>query len=45
MKPGAGSGEFGDFVADCVALITDEPGVNRKERKARTYAETGRGLW
>ncbi|MGR9045991.1 MAG: HD domain-containing protein [Gammaproteobacteria bacterium] len=29
--------EFGDRVADCVGLLTDEPGANRKERKARTY--------
>ena len=28
---------FGDFVADCVGLLTDEPGANRKERKAKTY--------
>jgi (p)ppGpp synthase/HD superfamily hydrolase len=27
---------FGDEVAECVALVTDEPGANRKERKART---------
>ncbi|MFT3857476.1 MAG: hypothetical protein QM742_08265 [Aquabacterium sp.] len=30
---------FGDLVADCVALLTDEPGANRKERKAKTYAK------
>lgn len=30
---------FGDLVAGCVALLTDEPGVNRKERKAKTYAK------
>lgn len=29
---------FGSAVARCVALLTDEPGANRKERKARTYA-------
>ena len=29
---------FGDLVASCVALLTDAPGANRKERKARTYA-------
>src|SRR5689334_6061458 len=28
--------EFGDRIADWVALVTDEKGVNRKERKART---------
>jgi len=31
--------EFGIFIADCVSLLTDEPGVNRKERKAKTYAK------
>jgi (p)ppGpp synthase/HD superfamily hydrolase len=31
--------EFGHFVAECVGVLTDEPGVNRKERKARTYAK------
>lgn len=31
--------EFGDFIADCVALLTDEQGINRKERKAKTYAK------
>lgn len=30
---------FGNRVADCVALLTDEPGANRKERKAKTYAK------
>ncbi|HSU66808.1 MAG TPA: HD domain-containing protein [Tepidisphaeraceae bacterium] len=30
---------FGDHVADCVALVTDEPGANRPERKARTHAK------
>lgn len=29
--------KFGDLVADCVSLLSDEPGVNRKERKAKTY--------
>lgn len=29
--------EFGPFVADCVAILSDEPGANRKERKAKTY--------
>lgn len=28
---------FGDLVAECVSLLTDEPGSNRKERKAKTY--------
>ncbi|MDO3377186.1 HD domain-containing protein [Geoalkalibacter halelectricus] len=31
--------EFGDAVACCVALLTDEPGEDRKERKAKTYAK------
>lgn len=31
--------EFGDVVACCVALLTDEPGESRKERKAKTYAK------
>lgn len=31
--------KFGDRVADCVALVTDETGTNRKERKARTNAK------
>lgn len=30
---------FGEHVAACVALLTDEPGANRKERKAKTYAK------
>jgi guanosine-3',5'-bis(diphosphate) 3'-pyrophosphohydrolase len=30
---------FGSKVATCVALLTDEPGLNRKERKAKTYAK------
>lgn len=29
--------EFGATVASCVAILTDEPGANRKERKAKTY--------
>jgi guanosine-3',5'-bis(diphosphate) 3'-pyrophosphohydrolase len=31
--------QFGAKVAACVALLTDEPGANRKERKAKTYAK------
>ncbi len=34
-----GREEFGDRIADCVALVTDENGFNRKERKARTNAK------
>jgi guanosine-3',5'-bis(diphosphate) 3'-pyrophosphohydrolase len=30
---------FGSKVAGCVGLLTDEPGANRKERKAKTYAK------
>jgi (p)ppGpp synthase/HD superfamily hydrolase len=30
---------FGKHIAACVLLLTDEPGVNRKERKAKTYAK------
>lgn len=30
---------FGSHVAACVSLLTDEPGQNRKERKAKTYAK------
>jgi hypothetical protein len=32
-------GRFGPRIAACVSLLTDEPGVNRKERKAKTYAK------
>ena len=28
---------FGEFVADCVAIVTDEPGEDRKQRKKMTY--------
>ncbi|MEA1980594.1 MAG: HD domain-containing protein [candidate division Zixibacteria bacterium] len=28
---------FGKFIADCVAIVTDELGSNRKERKKKTY--------
>ena len=31
--------KFGKLVADCVAILTDEPGKNRKERKSKTYAK------
>jgi (p)ppGpp synthase/HD superfamily hydrolase len=34
--------QFGDRIADCVALFTDEPGETRRERKARTYAKLAR---
>lgn len=29
---------FGRFVADCVDLVSDAPGPDRKSRKAKTYA-------
>ncbi len=29
--------EFGAFISDCVAIVTDEPGKSRKERKVKTY--------
>ena len=28
---------FGDHIADLVYAVTDEPGINRRERKGRTY--------
>lgn len=28
---------FGQFVADCVAILTDEPGKSRETRKSRAY--------
>ncbi len=31
------SAKFGELVASCVAILTDEPGKDRKERKAKTY--------
>jgi len=31
--------KFGPKIAACVALLTDEAGTNRKERKAKTYAK------
>ncbi len=34
--------EFGRLIADCVAVLTDEPGEDRKERKAKTYAKMAR---
>lgn len=30
---------FGPHIAECVALLTDAPGTDRKERKAKTYAK------
>jgi (p)ppGpp synthase/HD superfamily hydrolase len=29
---------FGELVGECVGLLTDAPGANRKERKSKTYA-------
>ena len=34
--------EFGDHIGLCVSLLTDQPGANRKERKAATYARLQR---
>jgi (p)ppGpp synthase/HD superfamily hydrolase len=31
------SAEFGELVASCVAILSDEPGHDRKDRKAKTY--------
>ncbi|MEC8011730.1 MAG: HD domain-containing protein [Pseudomonadota bacterium] len=31
--------EFGGFIADCVSIVTDEPGLNRQEKKSKTYAK------
>lgn len=31
--------EFGPFVATCVAILTDEPGKDRQQRKPKTYAK------
>ncbi len=30
---------FGDLVAQCVKLVTDEPGIDRSDRKAKTNAK------
>jgi (p)ppGpp synthase/HD superfamily hydrolase len=30
--------KFGELVSECVGLLSDAPGANRKERKAKTYA-------
>ncbi|MCB9556943.1 MAG: HD domain-containing protein [Deltaproteobacteria bacterium] len=34
--------EFGASIARCVALLTDEPGANRRERKQKTHAKLAR---
>jgi len=34
--------EFGKFVADCVAIVTDEPASTRRERKELTHAKMSR---
>ncbi|CCK76625.1 conserved hypothetical protein [Oleispira antarctica RB-8] len=31
------SEEFGELVASCVAILSDEPGQDRKDRKVKTY--------
>jgi len=33
---------FGAHIADCVAILTDEPGADRATRKAATYAKMAR---
>jgi (p)ppGpp synthase/HD superfamily hydrolase len=30
---------FGSYVAECVAILSDEPGKNRKERKSASHAK------
>ena len=30
---------FGEFIADCVSIVTDEPGSSRNERKKKTYVK------
>lgn len=34
--------EFGQFIADCVGLVSDAPGPDRKTRKSKTYARLAR---
>lgn len=34
--------KFGWLVSEAVGILTDEPGKNRKERKAKTYAKMAR---
>lgn len=34
--------KFGKLVSDAVGILTDEPGKDRKERKAKTYAKMAR---
>jgi (p)ppGpp synthase/HD superfamily hydrolase len=36
VRPETVRREFGEVVANCVSIVTDEPGANRRERKART---------
>ena len=31
--------QFGSLVAECVGILTDEPGSDRQQRKAKTYAK------
>src|ERR1035437_7673174 len=37
--------QFGLKIAQCVGLLTDEPGANRKERKVKTYAKLAAVTW
>lgn len=39
VSPNQLRAEFGERVARLVSLVTDEPGVNRRERKARSDAK------
>lgn len=34
--------EFSEFIANAVAIVTDEPGENRRERKRKTYTKMSR---
>lgn len=34
--------EFGPFIAECVGLLTDEPGATRRDRKPATYRKLAR---
>lgn len=38
VELGAIAEAFGQRIAECVAILTDEPGASREERKKRTYA-------
>ena len=42
VELGAIAEEFGQRVADCVAILTDPPGGSREERKRTTYSRMAR---